>query len=129
LNHLQTSPPTGPESRQQNPQQPVAALEPQATRRVLLENRQLVTQRQDLRLQADATPKTGGYQSKKRDEKRSHRGSHHDLTNDWNLCVFKSDGVFGNDRRDELDDDTVCRRERSDRPRTPIRIVSEQEDN
>src|SRR5207302_5110310 len=31
------------------------------------------------------------------DEKRAHRGSHHDLTNNRNLCVFTSDGVFGND--------------------------------
>jgi hypothetical protein len=30
------------------------------------------------------------------DEKRAHRGSHHDLMNDRNLCVFISDGVFGN---------------------------------
>jgi hypothetical protein len=42
--------------------------------------------------------KTGGYQSEKGNEKRTHRGSHHDLTNDWNLCVFTSDGVFGNHR-------------------------------
>jgi len=51
LNHLQTSPPTGPESVQHNPQEPVAAVEAQATRRVLLQNRQLVPKREDLRLQ------------------------------------------------------------------------------
>src|SRR5947199_8770647 len=34
LNHLETSPPTGPESVQHNPQQPVAAVEAQATRPV-----------------------------------------------------------------------------------------------
>jgi hypothetical protein len=50
LNHLQTSPPTGPESVQHNPQEPVAPVEAQATRRVLLKNRQLVTKREDLRL-------------------------------------------------------------------------------
>jgi hypothetical protein len=50
LNHLQASPPTGPESGEHNPQEPVAAVEAQATRRVLLENRELVTKRQDLRL-------------------------------------------------------------------------------
>jgi len=33
---------------------------------------------------------------KKGDEKRAHRGSRHDLTNDRNLCVFTSEGVFGN---------------------------------
>jgi hypothetical protein len=49
LNHLQTSPPTGPESVQQNPQEPVAAVEAQATS-VLLENCKLVTKREDLRL-------------------------------------------------------------------------------
>src|SRR5260370_29385869 len=65
LNHLQTSPPTGPESRQHNPQESVAAVEAQATRGVLLENRKLVTQREDLRLQGHTGSKTGGYQSEK----------------------------------------------------------------
>ncbi len=51
LNHLETLPPTGPESVQHNPQEPVAAVEAQATRRVLLEDRKLVTKREDLRLQ------------------------------------------------------------------------------
>src|SRR6266436_3899468 len=100
LNHLQTSPPTRPESVQHDPQEPVAAVETQATRRVLLENRQLVTKRKDLRLQRRTASKTGGYQSEKGDEKRAHFGSHHDLTNDRNLCVFRSDGVFGNHRRE-----------------------------
>src|SRR5664279_5700644 len=104
LNHLQTSPPTGPESVQHNPQQPVAAVEAQATRRVLLQNRKLVTQREDLRLQGSTSSKTGGYQSKKGDEKRAHRGSHHDLTNDRNLCVFRSDGIFGNHNRQSRSD-------------------------
>src|SRR5260370_5847058 len=99
LNHLQTSPPTGPESVQHNPQEPVAALEAQATRRVVLENRKLVTKREYLRLQHSTGSKTGGYQCEKGDEKRAHRGSHQDLTNDRNLCVFRSDGVFGNHRR------------------------------
>jgi hypothetical protein len=48
-NHLQTSPPTGPESVQHNPKEPVAAVD--ATRCVLLENRKLVAKRDDLRLQ------------------------------------------------------------------------------
>src|SRR5664279_2998156 len=96
LNHLQTSPPTGPESLKHNPQQPVAAVEAQATRRALLQNRKLVTQREDLRLQGSTSSKTRGDQSKKGDEKRAHRGSRHDLTNDRNLCVFGSDVVFGN---------------------------------
>jgi len=99
LNHLQTSPPTGPESRQHNPQESVAAVEAQATRGVLLENRKLVTKREDLRLQGRTGSKTGGYQSEKGDEKRAHRGSHHDLTNDRNLFVFRSDGVFGSHSR------------------------------
>jgi len=96
LNHLQTSPPTGPESVQHNPQEPVAAVDAQATRRVLLENCKLVTKREDLRLQGSSGSKTGGQQSEKGDEKRAHRGSHHDLTNDPNPCVFRSDGIFGN---------------------------------
>jgi hypothetical protein len=50
LNHLQVSPPTGPESVQDNPQEPVATVEAQATRRVLLKNSKLVTKREDLRL-------------------------------------------------------------------------------
>jgi len=65
LNHLQTSPPTGPESRQHNPQESVAAVEAQATRLVLLENRKLVTKREDLRLQARTSSKTGDYQAKR----------------------------------------------------------------
>ena len=50
LNHLETSSPAGPESVQHNPQEPVEAVEAQATRRVLLENCKLVTKREDLRL-------------------------------------------------------------------------------
>ena len=96
LNHLQTSPPTGPESVQQNPQQPVAAVEAQATWRLSLQNRELLTERKDLCLRGSAGSKTGGCQNKKSDEKRAHRCSHHDLTNDRNFCVFRSDGVFSN---------------------------------
>src|SRR6266699_3112853 len=50
LNHLKTSPPTGPESVQHNPKKPVATVKAQTTRRILLENRELVTKREDLRL-------------------------------------------------------------------------------
>ena len=57
---------------------------------------QLVSEREDLRLQGITGPKTGRDQSEKGDEKRAHRGSHHHLTNDRNPCVFRSDGVFGN---------------------------------
>src|SRR5258708_2409262 len=96
LNHLQTSPPTGSETVQHNPQKPGAAGEAQAKWRVLLENRKVVTKGEDLRLQRCTGPKTGGYQSEKGDEKRAHYGSHHDLTNDRNPCVFRSDGVSGN---------------------------------
>src|SRR5215469_18634879 len=67
----------------------------QATRRVLLEDSKLVAKREDLRLQGSTGSKTGGYESEKGDEKRAHRGSHHDLTNGRNPCVFRSDGVFG----------------------------------
>jgi len=55
LNHLQTSPPIGPESVQHNPQEPVAAVDAPATRRVLLQNRKLMTQREDLN-DSDARP-------------------------------------------------------------------------
>jgi hypothetical protein len=51
-------------------------------RRVLLANRELVTKRGDLRLEGSTGSKSGGYQSEKGDEKRAHRGRHHDLTND-----------------------------------------------
>jgi hypothetical protein len=43
--------------------------------------------------------KSGGYQSEKGDKKRAHCGSHYDLTNGRNPCVFRSDGVFGIHRR------------------------------
>jgi hypothetical protein len=46
---------------QHNPQEPVAAVEAQATRRVLLANRKLVAKREDLRLQGSTGSKTGGY--------------------------------------------------------------------
>jgi hypothetical protein len=98
LNHVQTSPPTGPESVQHNPQQPVAAVETQATRGVLLENHQLVTKGENFRLQGCTGSKTRSYQREKGDGNGAHRGSYHDLTNDRNLCVFRSDGVFGNHR-------------------------------
>src|SRR5260370_15440452 len=81
LNHLQTAPPTGPESVQHNPQEPVGALEAQATRRVLLENRKLVTKREDLRLQGSTGSKTAGDQREKADDNTAHRGSHQDLPN------------------------------------------------
>jgi len=71
LNYLETSPPAGPESVQHNPQEPVAAVEAQATRRVLLENRKLVAKREDLRLQRSTGSKTGGYKSKKGRRKES----------------------------------------------------------
>jgi hypothetical protein len=61
LNYLETSPPAGPESIQHNRQKPVAAVEAQATRRVLLANRKLVAKREDLRLQGSTGSKTGGY--------------------------------------------------------------------
>jgi hypothetical protein len=59
--YLETSPPAGPKSGQHNPQEPVAAVEAQATRRVLLENRKLLAKREHLRLQGSTGSKTGGY--------------------------------------------------------------------
>jgi len=64
LSHLETSPPTGPESVQHNPQESVAAVEAQATLRVLLEDRKL-TKREDLRLQGSTGSKTGGLAKRK----------------------------------------------------------------
>jgi hypothetical protein len=71
-------------------------LQAQATRCVALEDRQLVTQGENLNLQGGAGPKSGGDQSEKGDDDRTHHGSDHDLTNSHNFCVFNSDGVFGN---------------------------------
>jgi len=68
-NDVQTMAPTGPPSRQQNPQESVGALEAQTRRRVLLENRELVRKRDDLRLQGGTGSKTGRCQSEKGDEK------------------------------------------------------------
>jgi hypothetical protein len=48
---VQTTAPTGPPSREQDPQKPVGALEAQTPRCILLENRELMTKREDLRLQ------------------------------------------------------------------------------
>jgi Domain of unknown function (DUF756) len=47
----------------------------QATRRVVLENGQLVTKGEDLRLQRGTGPETGGNTSKKSNKKRAHHGS------------------------------------------------------
>jgi hypothetical protein len=47
------------ESVQRNSQEPVAEIEVQATRLVLLENRKLVTKRKDLRLWGSTGTKTG----------------------------------------------------------------------
>ena len=55
--YLETLPPAGPESVQHNPQEPVAPVEAQATRRVLLANRKLVAKRDDLRLQGSTGSK------------------------------------------------------------------------
>jgi hypothetical protein len=60
-----------------------------------LENRQLVTKREDLRLQGGTGSKLGNWGLPVRKErKESSSRYHHDLTNDWNLRVFRSDGVF-----------------------------------
>jgi len=74
-------------------------VEVQTTRRVVLKNRKLVTERKDLRLQGGTASKTGGHQSAKSDQKRAHRGSQHNLTNDRDVSVFRWDGVFGNHRK------------------------------
>jgi hypothetical protein len=94
LNHLQARAPTRPQSRQQNPAIGRSALGADA-RCVVVENGQLVAKGENPHLQGGTGPKTGGDQSEKSDNKKAHRGCHHDPTNDRNLCVFRSDGVFG----------------------------------
>jgi hypothetical protein len=95
LNDQQAATPTGPESRSQKPQQLVRADEAQVTRRVLLENGQLVPKGENLCLKSATSPETGGDESEKSNEKRTHQGSDHTPTNDCNLYIFTSDGVFG----------------------------------
>jgi hypothetical protein len=51
-----------------------------------VENGQLVTKSENLRLQGSAGPKSGGDQSKKGEEKRVHRGEDYDLTGIVNLA-------------------------------------------
>ena len=60
-----------------------------------MENGQLVTKGENLGLQGGTGPKAGGEESEKTDQYRVHRECNHDPTHDLNLCVFKSDGVFG----------------------------------
>jgi hypothetical protein len=60
-----------------------------------VEHGQLVTKGENLSSQRGASPKTGGEKSEKSNKDRAHRGRNHHLTSDGNLCVFKSDGVFG----------------------------------
>ena len=55
--------------------------------RVLRPNREV------LRFGGQAVPMAEGQEGF---PKRADRGGHHDLTNDRNLCFFRSDGVFGN---------------------------------
>jgi hypothetical protein len=59
-----------------------------------LENSQLVSKGENLRLQCGAAPKTRGDHGTKADENRVHDGDDYDLTNDRKLCVCRSDGVF-----------------------------------
>jgi hypothetical protein len=65
---------------------------------MLVEHGQLVTKGENLSLQGGAGPKTGCEEREKSNQNRVHRGRNHPLTNDGNLCVFKSDGVFGRHR-------------------------------
>jgi len=50
---------------QHNRPEPVAAVEAQATRRVLLANRKLLAKREDLRMQASTGSKTGATKAKR----------------------------------------------------------------
>ena len=63
-----------------------------------MEHGELVTKGENLSLQGGTGPKTGGEESEKSHQNRVHRGYNHHRTNDRNLCVFKSEGVFGTHR-------------------------------
>ena len=65
------------------------------TRGVLWENGQLVPKGENLCLKSATSPETGSDKSEKSNENRTHHGSDHNPTNDRNLCIFTSDGVFG----------------------------------
>lgn len=45
-----------------------------------------------------STPETGGDEIEKSNEKRAHGRSDRNPANDCNICVFRSDGVFGRQR-------------------------------
>src|SRR5437016_13304033 len=89
LNHLQTSTPTGPESRQHNPQESVAVVEAQATQRIPLENRKVVAEREYRCVQGSTGCKTGVSQRGKGDGKRAHDGSDHGRTNGRDPWAFR----------------------------------------
>jgi hypothetical protein len=78
-----------------NPQEPVAAVEAQATRHVLLANRKLVAKHEDLRLQGSTGSELEATKAKRATKKKLIVGSQHGLANSRNPCVFRSDGVFG----------------------------------
>jgi len=59
-----------------------------------MEHGQLVTKGENLSLQDGVGPKTGGEKSEESNQNIVHRGCNHHLTNDGNLCIFKSAGVF-----------------------------------
>jgi hypothetical protein len=67
----------------------------QARRRVLVDNGQLVTK---ARISACRVARDRKLEAK-RATKQSSCGCNHHPTSDGNLCVFKSDGVFGTHRR------------------------------
>jgi hypothetical protein len=100
LNHLQRSPPTGPESVQHNPQEPVASAEAQATRRVPLANRKLVAKREYLRLQGSAASKTGAIKAKRATKRVLIVVATMISRIVGTPVFFRSDGVFGNHSQD-----------------------------
>ena len=88
-------PPTRPEMRQPNPQQPVRLPKAETTRRALLKDGDLMAEGNDLSLLSGTGPKCRDDQSQKSYEKWSHRGNDDDLTNGAETCIFNPDGVFG----------------------------------
>jgi hypothetical protein len=81
LHDVHTSPPAGPQARQQNPEQSIGLLEAEATRRAALEHGDLVAESGDLGLLVGAGLKCRGKQSEQGNEDRTHCENDDDLTN------------------------------------------------
>jgi hypothetical protein len=88
LKDLGTGTPTQPGSGEQNPEQSVAGAQAQTARYAGLQNRQLMSKGKIPSLQSSASPKTGGEQSQKRNQKAIHRGNKI-ISEACRLCIFQ----------------------------------------